>query len=279
MKTNTPSYTAEKVAISRAEHQVFDNPIIFEDSLAIDILSDKSDVYKKRRMNRARLSRYIRAFVAARSRYVEDELALSFKQGVRQYVILGAGLDTFAYRNPYPDLKVFEVDYPATQKWKKEKLLKSKISVPDSLTYTPIDFENQGLPEQLQKSGFNPNEPAFFSWLGVTMYLTPEIIMKTMQFIFQSSAENQIIFDYVIPYSSKSFLHQLAFRMVNRRIRIMGEPWKCFFEPEILINNLKDIGFTEIEDIGPDDINKKYFNNRFDRLKVGGFGRLMNIKH
>ena len=110
---------------------------------------------------------------------------LPSSMGVRQYVILGAGLDTFAYRNPYSydDLKVFEVDHPASQKWKRQQLDAAKIPIPKNLILAPIDFENQTLADQLQEAGFKADEPSFFSWLGVTMYLNRETMMATMNYI------------------------------------------------------------------------------------------------
>jgi methyltransferase (TIGR00027 family) len=112
--------------------------------------------------------------LAARSRYAEDELHTAIKRGIQQYVVLGAGLDTFAYRNPYPQdvLHVFEVDHPATQIWKRTRLEEAGITIPRTLTFTPVDFEIQTLEDGLRRAGFDTSKAAFFSWLGVTMYLT-----------------------------------------------------------------------------------------------------------
>ncbi|MCP3895672.1 MAG: class I SAM-dependent methyltransferase, partial [Bacteroides sp.] len=136
MKQDRPSLTAQQVAMIRAAHQVLDNPKIFDDPIALSIIGDRSLSYirSRKRKFETRLFRYLRSFVVARSRYVEDELSIAIKRGVRQYVILGAGLDTFAYRNPYSacGLNVFEVDYPATQEWKRQRLDAANISIPKS---------------------------------------------------------------------------------------------------------------------------------------------------
>src|SRR5205085_1676970 len=112
-----------------------------------------------------RLTLSFRAYMAVRSRFAEEELARAVAAGVRQYVVLGAGLDTFAYRNPWPDLKVYEVDHPATQAWKHERLAQGDIAVPANMAFVPADFERHSLAEELGQSSFNPTAPAFFSWL------------------------------------------------------------------------------------------------------------------
>ena len=143
-----------------------------------------SDVQASTGKSRGMESRYMRAFFAVRSRYAEDQLAEALKRGVTQYVVLGAGLDTFAYRNPYAgrDLRVFEVDHPATQAWKRNRLETTGIPVPADLTYVPVDFEKRAVPECLSEAGFQRNAPTFFSWLGVTPYLTPEAFNATVGF-------------------------------------------------------------------------------------------------
>jgi methyltransferase (TIGR00027 family) len=127
---------------------------------------------------------WLAPFVAARSRYAEDQLAQAVEQRVAQYVVLGAGLDTFAYRNPHAAyLRVFEVDRPATQAWKLERLQAAGIAVPPELQFVPVDFERQTLATGLEQGGFDSGSPAFLSWLGVTPYLTRESCMATLRFI------------------------------------------------------------------------------------------------
>src|SRR6202035_6128756 len=172
------SKTAHRVAIRQAAHQLLDQPRVLDDPLALRIIGSQAEqeLRSNPREHHA-FSRAFRAFMAARSRYAEDELARAVAHGVTQYVVLGAGLDTFAYRNPHPGLRVFEVDHPATQAWKREQLQAANIAIPPSLTFVPIDFELQTLADGLSRSGFNANAAAFFSWLGVTPYLTREACM------------------------------------------------------------------------------------------------------
>jgi methyltransferase (TIGR00027 family) len=169
-----PSSTAVRVALRRAAHQQHDSPVVFLDPIAIPILGETyAELLRRTPLRKDRpFSVALRAFLVARSQYAEENLKRSVEGGVRQYVLLGAGLDTFAYRNPYDQLRVFEVDHPATQEWKRELLRRSCIAIPDSLTFTPVDFETQSLAELLAETGFDRTAPAFFAWLGVVPYLT-----------------------------------------------------------------------------------------------------------
>jgi methyltransferase (TIGR00027 family) len=203
---------------------------------------------------------------------------MAVKRGVRQYVILGAGLDTIAYRNPYSafGLRIFEVDSPATQSWKRQQLDAAKISIPESLTFAPIDFETEALADRLREVGFRTHELCLFSWLGVTRYLTHETVMETMKSIASCTPSGSgIVFDYVSPPSSLGFFHRLVFRALTARMAVVGEPWRTFFDPHSLGNDLKTIGFTQVAGIGPEEINARFFNNRSDRLMVGSIGHLM----
>ncbi len=243
MKQNGSSLTARRVAMMRAAHQILDSPKVFEDPIALDIIDhqDVSEILSEKRKFKTRLHSYLRAIVIARSKFVEDELSDAINRGVRQYVILGAGLDTFAYRNPYSNdgLKVFEVDHPATQELKRRQLDAAKIPIPETLTFAPIDFENQVLADQLREAGFKTDEPSFFSWLGVTMYLNQETMMATMNYISSSTPSgSEIIFDYAVPPSLQNFLRRFVFRLMARKVAAAGEPWQSFF-----LSKLSDNGF------------------------------------
>ncbi len=262
---------------------MFDNPKIFEDPIALSIIGSQgiSDIRKKKRKFESRIQKYLRAIVIARSRFVEDELSAAINRNIRQYVILGAGLDTFAYRNPHSSigLKIFEVDYPSTQEWKRRQLEAAKITVPDLLTFIPINFEHQPLEDRLREAGLRTDEPSFFSWLGVTMYLSREAMMKTMKSILSvSSPGTGIVFDYVVPPSSQTFLRRLVFRLLSNKVRSFGEPWQTFYDPNSLIKDLGTIGFKQAEDIGPEDVNARFFDGRADKLRVGKFGHLMKAQ-
>jgi len=283
MRQRDPSLTANSVAMMRAAHQILDGPVVFKDPIAVEIIGAQSvsDIQSRKRTLKTKLYSHLRAIAVARSSFVEAELSAAIKSGVRQYVILGAGLDTFAYRNPNStdSLHVFEVDYPATQDWKRQQLNRADIKIPETLTFVPIDFETQSLATQLEAAGLRTDELTFFSWLGVTMYLTHDTMMKTMEFITSSTPSgSKIVFDYIISPSSQSILHRLVFYLLSRKVKKAGEPWKSFYDPNSLIKNLKTIGFSKAEDIGPEGINELFFKNRTDNLLVGNLGHLMKAE-
>ncbi len=283
MKQNRPSATAQRVAMRRAAHQLLDNPKIFEDPVALRIIGKESasalqtDAHQ---FEATPLSSYLRAFVAARSRFAEDELALGVRRGVRQYVILGAGLDTFAFRNPFPEgvLHIFEVDHPVTQTWKRARLGEVAITLPGDLTFAPVDFETQTLEKGLRDAGYDPGQCTFFSWLGVTEYLTTEAVMATLGFIASAPAGSGVVFDYMISPSLLNPAQRSRFDALAQRVGSVGEPWKAFFDPGFLTRDLRAMGFKYVEDKGPEEINERYFKNRRDGLRVGSFSHVMNAR-
>jgi methyltransferase (TIGR00027 family) len=278
MKMGFPSKTALSVAIRRAEHQLFDFPHVLEDPLALWIIGPKAatSILFGWLTGYFPILRYMRAFIAARSRYAEDQLARAIASGTAQYVILGAGLDTFPYRNPYSGLRVFEVDHPDTQAWKRRRLALAAIPVPSPVTLVPVDFEHQRLEIQLERAGFSLDEPAFFSWLGVTQYLTKEAVMATFALIRSFCPDNAIAFDYALSHQVLSEGEKIALGALSERVGRAGEPFRGFFRPEVLVNDLKRVGFRRVESPTNEQINALYFRNRLDGLRVGGrLGALM----
>jgi methyltransferase (TIGR00027 family) len=280
MKETRASATAQRAAVKRAAHQLLDDPKVFEDPIALRIIGKESASALQadpHQFENTPLSPYLRAFVAARSRWAEDELALGIRRGVRQYVILGAGLDTFAYRNPHPQgvLHVFEVDHPTTQAWKRTRLDEAGIALPDDLTFAPVDFETQTLEEGLRAVGYDPGRSTFFSWLGVTEYLTAEAVMATLRFIASAPIRNAVVFDYVLSPSLLTTAQRFRFDAIAQRVALAAEPWKTFFEPGLLTRDLRAMGFGCVEDNGQEQINTRYFKNRKDGLRVGGLSHVM----
>jgi methyltransferase (TIGR00027 family) len=270
MEHAIPSRTAVSVALRRAAHQLHDVPIVFADPLAVAILgATYSEQLRRTPLRQDRpFSIALRAFLVARSRYAEDHLRRAVESGVEQYVLLGAGLDTFAYRNPYPRLQVFEVDHPATQQWKRELLQRSTIAMPPNLSFTPVDFERQSLFDQLRAAGFNNHAPTFFAWLGVVPYLTLEAFRATIAFVASQPAGSGITLDYGQPRSALPLLERLAHDSLASRVEKAGEPFRLFFTPTEIAAELSD--FRSLEDLGRDEINARYFHGRTDQLKLRG---------
>jgi methyltransferase (TIGR00027 family) len=271
------SKTAQRVAIRRAAHQLLDQPRVLDDPLALLIIgSEAAEALRTDPKEHHAFSRAFRAFMAARSRYAEDELARAVEQGVTEYVVLGAGLDTFAYRNPHAGLRVFEVDHPATQAWKREQLQAASIPIPPTLTFVPIDFEGQTLADGLRQSGFKANAAAFFSWLGVTPYLTREACLTTLSFIAKMPAGSGVVFDFAIDPALLNAGQRQALDALSERVARYGEPFQLFFDPGKLQDELKGMGFHRTEFLQGKQINERYFKDRTDGLLVrGSLGHLM----
>jgi methyltransferase (TIGR00027 family) len=271
------SRTALRVAIRRAAHQILDEPRVLDDPLALRIIGAEAaaKLLASPREDQAFYPAF-RAFMAARSRYAEDQLALTVKRGIEQYIILGAGLDTFACRNPHAGLRVFEVDHPATQVWKREQLLAADIAIPSSLTFVPVNFEHQTLADGLRQSGFRSDQPAFFSWLGVTPYLTHAAFVTTLRFIASLPAASGVVFDFAVDPALLTAGQRTALAALSKRVAAAGEPFQLFFDPAKLQEELSSLGFRGTEFLQGAEINERYFKNRADGLCVrGGIGHLM----
>jgi len=271
------SKTARRVAIRRAAHQLLDQPRVLDDPLALRIIgSEAEEALRSDPKEDHAFSRAFRAFMAARSRFAEDELARAVGQGVKQYVVLGAGLDTFAYRNPHAGLRVFEVDHPDTQTWKRDQLQAADIEIPASLTFVPIDFERQTLADGLAQSGFNLNAAAVFSWLGVTPYLTRAACLTTLSFIAKMPAGSGVVFDFAVDPVLLNAGQRQALDALSQRVARYGEPFRLFFDPGKLQDELKGMGFHRTEFLQGKELNARYFKDRKDGLLVrGGLGHLM----
>lgn len=274
-----PSRSAQWVASLRAVHQLLDEPLVLPDPIALPLLGAPAEAALRTdpfALNDP-MSRGLRAAMVARSRFVEDELSSAVAAGVRQYVLLGAGLDTFAYRNPYPDthLRVFEVDHAGTQRWKQHLLAEAGIRIPSSLTFVPLDFERDDLGGALAQAGFRTDQPACVSWMGVTMYLTTGAVMQTLRTMAGFAAGSCVCFDYCVPAEMLDPIERLIVEVVGRRAAAAGEAWLSAFDPAQLRIQLLESGFSSADSATPDDLNTRYFARRRDGLRSGGAVRIM----
>lgn len=269
MEPGQPSQTALSVAAHRAAHQILEQGRIFADPLALRILGKEAkdvvrgaDEPSKRRM---------RIFVAARTRFAEDNLANALMRGVRQLVMLGAGLDTYAYRSASRgELRIFEVDHPATQAWKRQRLAHAEIALPDFLTFAPINFERESLADALVSVGFDPTQQSFFTWLGVVPYLTEDAIRSTLSFIVSLPGGSHVVFDYSDPPERLSPEIRVAHEKRAAYVAALGEPWISYFEAETLRAKSLNFGFSEIEDLGPPEIAARYFPGQVGSMPARG---------
>jgi methyltransferase (TIGR00027 family) len=258
MKANEPSRTALMIARQRAAHQVLDHGSILHDPFAMKILrEDEKDALQL--ANQHPVASIGRLLIAARSRIAEDALSRAVERGVRQIVILGAGLDTFALRNPHGalEIRIYEVDHPATQAWKGQRLAEAQIALPPWLIFAPVDFERDDVGDKLAAAGFQQNSPAFFTWLGVVPYLTQDAIDRTLDYI--SSIQNsEVVFDYLEPPEAFSEeLRQLE-KERTEQLKKMDERSVSRFEPAGIAAILRSHGFCEIEDIGFQEIRSRF---------------------
>ncbi|MGC1781158.1 MAG: class I SAM-dependent methyltransferase [Acidobacteriaceae bacterium] len=278
MEAAKPSRTALGVAVRRASHQIYDSPpLVLDDPIAVRILGEtyRSALEDAAASIHDKFSLAMRAWVVARNRYAEDQLAQAVHRGVRQYVLLGAGLDTFAYRNPHPDVRVFEVDHPATQQWKRDLVASNRLLEPASLSYVPVDFEHQSLGHQLEICGLDLAAPTVFAWLGVVLYLSHPAFRSTLDFIAGFTAGSGVIMDYALPRHALP-PHELAARdMLAARVENIGEPLQLFFTPAEIAAEMT--AFQTMEDLGPAEMNAHYFAHRSDPLSLTGrSGRILS---
>ncbi|WEK45761.1 MAG: class I SAM-dependent methyltransferase [Candidatus Andeanibacterium colombiense] len=260
MEPQRPSRTAWGAARHRAVHQIAEGGRIFHDPLAVAILGgvgkagDEGLVYENDDPPGAKMLRF---FIAARSAYAEAKLAEAVEQrGVSQLVVLGAGFDTFAYRNPFGDaLRVFEVDHPATQAWKRERLAAMGIDLPGWLSFAGVDFETESFADALLRAGFDPAKRSFVFWLGVSMYLSAKAIDRTLAAVAGWAGGGEIVFDYAEPQHGEMSEQGLAARAaLQARVAAVGEPMIGWLEPEALHARLGELGYVGIEDLAGIDL-------------------------
>jgi methyltransferase (TIGR00027 family) len=270
MRQGEPSRTALAAAAHRAAHQILEGGRIFSDPLAVRILGrDAESIAREAEAEPSR--RRMRLFIAVRTRFAEDALAAAVEGGVRQLVVLGAGLDTYAYRSPFgSQLRIFEVDHLATQEWKRRRLEEAAIPLPRALTFASVDFERETLAEGLSTAGFDRQLPAFFTWLGVVPYVTASAMWSTLEFIASLPGRTQVVFDYADPPESLSPEMRTEHDRRAAKVAGLGEPWKNYWQSGDLHAGLRARGLTKIEDLGPAEIRMRYFPQRSGTVPASG---------
>jgi methyltransferase (TIGR00027 family) len=250
MQQGQASVTAIGAAGHRAAHQVLERGLVFADPLALRILGPDADdaiALAKERPER----RGLRLFIAMRSRFAEDSARRSIEKGVRQILVLGAGLDTFAYRlERTPDLRIFELDHPATQAEKRRRLTQAQIAEPAHVAYVAHDFEDGSMTAALKAAGLDPDKRTFVIWLGVTPYLTEEALFATLGELARFPGGAEVVFDYANPPRA---IEEGASRDLHRemaeRVAASGEPFRCYLDSAELHTRARELGFSDIEDL------------------------------
>jgi methyltransferase (TIGR00027 family) len=272
VKSGEPSRTALGAASHRAAHQALEGGAIFHDPLALRILGADADAAVEE-ARRDPDKRWMRRFIALRTRFAEDAIGQAYAGGVRQVVVLGAGLDTYAYRATLPaGARVFELDHPATQAWKRERLASAAIEVPDAVSFVPIDFERDRLADRLQAASFDPARPSFFTWLGVVPYLPEGTVFATLGVLANMSGGVEVVFDYAATARATDDPRRRALReSLEARVAAQGEPFRSHFDPERLARELRALGFPLVDDLMSSDLAARYVVDSGDkRSGVGG---------
>lgn len=287
MKENQISRTAMGTAFMRAYHAKHDYPKIFDDFLAYHFFSDEIRPIIEQKMAEslqlydpvraascpdqatalAWVMRYTASSIFCRARHAEDNLIKAVGQGIRQYVILGAGLDTFAFRRPelLEQLQVFEVDHPAMQAFKRRRLAELGWEHPVQLYFIPVDFTQESLSAALTRSAYDPQVPSFFSWLGVTYYLTRDTVFATLRAVADiAPAGSMIIFDYLDTDAFVPGRMSKGVQVLLERVRQLGEPLITGLNPSTLAADLASLGLHLQENLSPTDIEDRYFQGRTD---------------
>ncbi len=261
METGKPSRTAWAAAMHRAAHQVVEGGFLFADALALRVLGVSEAEVREKAAGEAQ--RKMRMFIAMRTRFAEDALAAAVATGTTQVVVLGAGLDTFAYRSPYGDgVRVFEVDFPATQAWKRERLGEAGIEVPGWVTYVGVDFERETLEDGMARAGFDAGRQTFFTWLGVVPYLREEAVFATLGYIAGLKGGAEVVFDYGDPPETLDAAARAYHDARAARVAAVGESWVTYFEAGPLRARLLRLGFLEVEDLRPGQMVERFFPGR-----------------
>lgn len=287
MRSTRASRTAEAAAAIRAAHSLHDQPVIFHDPFAVDLTSAAWRWIARRRWLTELAKRYykimlpVRGQIVARSRYCEDQLEKAMAEGVDQYVIVGAGFDSFALRRPdlLAKLTVYELDHPATQNAKRERLRKLSHTTPSGLVFVPVDFEREGLASALARTSFDPARPAFVSWLGTTYYLTPGAIFGMLREMAGfMAAGSAIVFDFSVEESLLGEIDRREVAAIHRAVKARGEPFLASFHPDHLLAEVERLGYALVEILCHREQGRRYFADRDDGLCCSAFAQLAHFR-
>ncbi len=282
MKYKQSNSTAEAVAAIRAMHFLYDQPVVFNDPYALQLTSPALRRVCQNRflqwlLRRKFISETLQPITAqalSRAKYTEEKLEQAVSRGISQYVIIGAGLDSFCLRRPdfAAGLRIFEIDHPISQQVKQNRLMEILGHCPSGVEFLAVDLEEKTIADALSTSSFLKNEKAFFSWLGTIPYLSEEAVFTTLRDLASFAAQEcEIVFDYAIPTYLWNPEELQAFERVMRIIERRGEPIKSFFKPDAFADELSCLGYHIFENQSPAEQNRRYFFDRSDDLVTHSF--------
>jgi len=273
-----PDSTAVRVALWRAMHvQVDPPPHVLRDEIGLQLAAPQDGWRDRGDMHPTGTSRY-RAGVVVRSRFTEDLVAEHAARGVSQYVILGAGLDTFAQRQPglAAPIRVFEVDQPGPQAWKRERLTELGYGIPAWLRLVPVDFEASGSWwDRLVAAGFDAGQPAVVASLGVSMYLTKDANAATLRQLASLAPGSTLVMTFAPPLELLEAAERPAREVAEQGARSSGTPWLSFFAPQDILAMARRAGFKDAEHVSAALLNQRYFAGRTDGLRTSSGEELL----
>jgi methyltransferase (TIGR00027 family) len=261
-----PDNTAVRTALWRALHVEIDaTPPILNDDLALKLVAPEPGWQERPDM---KYTKRLRASIVARARFIEDLIIEQSKAGISQYVILGAGLDTFAERRPdvASQLRVFEIDQAETLAWKQKRLKELGFNIPASLHFVPVDFETSSWWEALLKAGFNVDKPAVVACTGVSLYLTKEAIRTTLRQAASLASGSKLAMTFYLPVELLDEEDRSLMEMSIKGASAAGTPFVSFFTPEEILQLGKEAGFKDVRSVSTKDMESMYFAGRTDGL-------------
>ncbi len=268
-KVIEPDNTAVRTALWRALHvQVDPQPHIIEDEIGLQLIAPNEGWQQRPDMD-ANFTRRVRVSIATRARFVDDLVIEQSKKGITQYVILGAGLDTFAQRRPdiAAHLQVFEIDRPDTQTWKQQRLIELGYGIPEGLHFVPVNFEtDSSWWEKLVRSGFDRSKPAVVACAGVSMYLTRDANLALLRQVKSLAAGSILALTFLLPLELVEEADQQLLQISMKGAQSSGNPFISFFSPETILELAKEAGFENAEVVSKADMVKRYFADRTDQL-------------
>jgi methyltransferase (TIGR00027 family) len=279
MKNKQRDSTARATAAIRAMHVLYDQQVVFDDPYALQftrpafrrVCRSRFFPWLLRRRFVSDMLQPISAQVLSRAKYCEEKLEQAVSKGIAQYVIIGAGFDSFCLRRPdfASCLRIYEIDHPTTQQMKQQRLMEIVESSLRDVEFLAVDLEKQTIFDALSGSSFSKDEKAFFSWLGTVPYLSEDAVFNVLRHLASFAANgSEIVFDYLIP---TQLMTQEERRVLGRAMRMIarfGEPVKSFFKPDIFPSKISQLGYDIFENQSPAEQNKQYFFDRSDHLKT-----------